>query len=669
MPPVRMLAGRTRLLTGWGAAIVLVALWWTMAVTAVAGKSTGFDEVGHLTAGYSYWLTGDFRLQPEGGNLSVRWATLPLLTGPWRFPSRDQDAWRQFDVYAMGYHFFYGVGNDVQAMLLRARAAMAVLGAALGLVVYGWSRRLFGSGGGIVSVALFAFCPTLLAIGPLVTSDTPVALFFAASAWAVWELLQAVSARTVVVASLALAGICLAKPSALLMGPIALLLIALRVADGRPLPLGGGREVRSRLGQLAVLAATMALVSAIVLLIVWAFYGFRYSLFATDDHTPLDWDGMLAGAGGAAPPLELARRLRVLPEAYLYGVAWVMRYAATRPAFLNGEHSWIGWSSFFPYSALVKTPLPLLVLVIAGAAGAVIGRPDPASPARRRIRANLYRTAPLWALLAVYWAAAISSNLNIGHRHLLPTYPAMLVLAGGLVVWLARSTATRIVVALVALAYALESGRTWPHYLAYFNQIAGGPRHAYRHMVDSSLDWGQDLPGLADWLRRNPPGATQVYLAYFGSGSPEYYGISSRRLPGYFDTWRRRDEWYALTGGIYAVSATMLQTVYTMVPGPWCVPYEELYQTGLTTLRAIADPSGDLAAREARMRTFLANEWILFDHLRFARLAAYLRRREPDDDIGHSILIYRLTEAQVREALYGPPAELLPDIQVLGAKR
>jgi hypothetical protein len=259
--------------------------------------------------------------------------------------------------------------------------------------------------------------------------------------------------------------------------------------------------------------------------------------------------------------------------------------------------------------------------------------------------------------------------LNIGHRHLLPTYPAMLVLAGGLVVWLERSTATRMVVALVALAYVLESGRTWPNYLAYFNQLAGGPRHAYRHMVDSSLDWGQDLTGLADWLRRNPPGATPVYLAYFGSGSPEYYGIKSRRLPGYFDTWRRRDEWYELRGGIYAVSATMLQTVYTMVPGPWCVPYEQLYQTGLTTLRAIADPSGDIAAREARMRTFLANEWILFDHLRFARLAAYLRGREPDDDVEHTILIYRLTEAQVRDALYGPPAELAPDIQVIGAKR
>src|SRR5438034_196674 len=63
----------SRLPTGWGAAVALVLLWWVMAVSSVGQKSTTFDELAHLTAGYSYWLTGDFRLQPENGNLSQRW--------------------------------------------------------------------------------------------------------------------------------------------------------------------------------------------------------------------------------------------------------------------------------------------------------------------------------------------------------------------------------------------------------------------------------------------------------------------------------------------------------------------------------------------------------------------------------------------------------------------
>jgi hypothetical protein len=665
-PRPASVSGSARGLSGWGAATVLVLAWWTMAVTAVARKSNVFDEISELTAGYSYWLTGDFRLVPEGGNLPQRWAALPLLAGPYRFPSLDQEAWRQMDPFATGYHFFYDVGNDLDAMLLTSRAAMAVLGGALGLVVYAWSRRLFGSGGGIVSVALYAFCPALLANGPLVTHDTTVALFLTATAWALWELFETLSPRSVITTALAAAGLSVAKPSGLLIGPIAVVLLAIRVADGRPLPvaLGRGRELRSRLAQLAALLAAATIVVAVVVVVIWAFYDFRYALFRTPDngHAPLDWDGLLGGAGRLGPVLAIGRRHHLLPEAYLYGVAYVMKNAATRPAFLNGAHSWIGFRSFFPYSVAVKTPICLGALVLAGVAGAVI---EPTA----RVRENLYRSAPLWVLLGVYWAAALSTHLNIGHRHMLPTYPAMLVLAGGLVVWLGRSGWTaRVLVVAAGLVYVVESLLTWPDYLAYFNQLAGGPRQAYRHLVDSSLDWGQDLPELARWLDRNASPGTPVYLAYFGTGKPEYYHVSARRLPGYFDTWRRRDEWYPLNGGIYAVSATMLESVYTMVPGPWAAPYERLYQQALATLRGIADPRGDPAERETRMGEFMANDFVIFDHLRFGRLTAYLRRREPDDDVGHSILIYRLTDADVREALYGPPAELAPDIQVVGAK-
>ena len=656
-----------RLLTGWGAALALVLVWWVMAVSGVGQKSTTFDEIAHLTAGHSYWLTGDFRLQPENGNLPQRWAALPLLLGPYRFPSLDQEAWRTFDVFAMGHHFFYDLGNDLDFMLLAGRATMAVLGGALGLLVYAWSRRLFGASGGIVSVALYAFCPALLANGPLITSDIAAALFFAAAAWAVWAVLHAVSPTSVLAAALAVAGLCLSKMSGVLIVPVALVLLGIRLADGRPLPvtLRRARQIRSRPGQLAVLAAAAALQATIVLLLVWAFYDFRYSLFGGHPagHAPLDWEGVLPAAGSLAPAIELARRHQLLPEAYLYGFTYMTKYAATRPAFLNGQHSWIGWPWFFPYCLAVKTPLCLLGLVLAGAVGAVLGCSAP-------VRENLYRTAPLWVLLGVYWASAVASHLNIGHRHLLPTYPAMLVLAGGLAVWLeAGGRAARTLIALASLAYVVESVLTWPNYLAYFNQLAGGPRHAYRHLVDSSLDWGQDLPGLARWLDRHAASGTPVYLSYFGTGDPDHYRMQARRLPGYFDTWRRRDEWYPLTGGIYAVSATMLQSVYTMAPGPWAAPYEQHYQAALAALRHIADPSGDQAERERLMREFMKDEFLAFDHLRFARLAAWLRRREPDDSVGYSILVYRLTDRDVRDALYGPPAELAPDIEVAGARR
>src|SRR5438445_601297 len=406
------------------------------------------------------WLTAAFRPPPENGTLPQRRAALPLLLGHYRFPALDQEAWRAADVFAMGYHFFYDSGNDLDALLLAGRATMAVLGIALGLLVYAWSRRLFGATGGIVSVALYAFCPTLLANGPLATSDFAAALFFTASAWAVWALLHAVSPGSVLAAALAVAGLCLSKMSGILVVPMALVLGGIRLADGRPLPvtLRRAREIRARAGQLAVLVAAAALLAAIVLLLVWAFYDFRYPAVLAPDQPPLDWKGVLPAAGSPAPLLELARRHHLLPEAYLYGFSYMRKYAATRAAFLNGRHSWVGWPSFFPYSLVVKTPLWLLGLVLAGAAGAILRRPGGAAREPARVRRNLYRTAPLWVLLGVYWASAIASHLNIGHRHLLPTYPAMLVLAGGLAVWLeAGGRTARLLIAATALAYAVES--------------------------------------------------------------------------------------------------------------------------------------------------------------------------------------------------------------------
>ena len=73
--------------------------------------------------------------------------------------------------------------------------------------------------------------------------------------------------------------------------------------------------------------------------------------------------------------------------------------------------------------------------------------------------------------------------------------------------------------------HALESVNIRPNYLAYFNQLAGGPSQGYKHLADSSLDWGQDLPALKKWLDGQglqQPGGSGVYLSYFGTARPEY---------------------------------------------------------------------------------------------------------------------------------------------------
>jgi hypothetical protein len=209
-----------------------------------------------------------------------------------------------------------------------------------------------------------------------------------------------------------------------------------------------------------------------------------------------------------------------------------------------------------------------------------------------------------------------------------------------------------------------EATRISPNFLAYFNAISGGPAEGYRHLVDSSLDWGQDLPGLKKWLDANnpsAPGQSPVFLSYFGNAPPEHYGIHPVYLPGFPDLIKSRVP-PPLTGGIYCISATLLVGVYAgEAPGHWTPAYERRYQDVRYNLSVFDSTAGDRTKRELLLRQTGKEFWWklfhLYEQLRFARLAAYLRERRPDDNVGYSILIYRLSDRDLAAALDGPSPE------------
>ena len=117
-----------RSVTGWPAAVVLLALFTLLATTSALRKSSTFDEVAHLTAGYTYWAFNDYRLNPENGNLPQRLVALPSVVGAYRFPSLDQPGWQGSAVYEMGHQFLFTQGNDVDAMVLQGRLVMILVG-------------------------------------------------------------------------------------------------------------------------------------------------------------------------------------------------------------------------------------------------------------------------------------------------------------------------------------------------------------------------------------------------------------------------------------------------------------------------------------------------------------------------------------------------------------
>ena len=498
---------RLGMLTGWPAAAGVLALFWIFMVASLRDKSLTFDEVVYAASGYAQWHYGDYRLQPENGQLAERVAGLPLALSLSPIPAPDPESWRNADQWQVGGQWLYRPGGDAEGVGFDGRMACGLFAVALGALVWAWSRRLFGPVGGMVSLLLYALNPTVLANGALMTSDMAASFLFAATTWAMWAVLQRLTAGRLLLSALLLGALFVTKASALLVLPIAAVLTVLRLVDGRPLPvsLGGHRrDVASRARQGLAIAGAGLFHLLVVVLVIWACYGFRYSAAPSDDPSGrfrLPWEYLLAKpdpvsalqelglsdaqaararsamvAHGAAESLwtnsaldavqvirrevltpeqgrqldailsrpspvfwvrvvESARAHHVLPEAWIYGFTDVYRRAQVRVAFLNGAFRLRGWASFFPYTFLVKTPPALFGVALLAVASAFAWRPSTGSSPRTGLWTRVYSTLPLWTLLAVYWAAAIESHFNIGHRHLLPAYAPMLVLCGAAGLW------------------------------------------------------------------------------------------------------------------------------------------------------------------------------------------------------------------------------------------
>jgi hypothetical protein len=522
---------RHRLAEG-AAALLILGVYVALAVHSLRQKSATFDEPPHLAAGYTYWRLGDFRLNLEHPPLVKRLAAAPLLLTDVTIET-DTRPWVRAKQWDFGRAFLYQ-WNDGDPLLHRGRLVVVALGVLLLLAVYGWSRRRTGAAAGLLSLVLCAFSPDVLAHGQLVTTDLGAALFVLATIAAFALVLERATPARVIGAGASLGALVATKFSGVAVLPILVAIAGIAAWDE---PAG----VRAR--RFRRLLAVIAAMSLLALAVIWAAYGFRASI-ADDAAVPsVDWDGVRPQSPVFARAADVVRASHVLPEAYVYGFLMFRHHAQERPAFLNGDLSRQGWPHYFLVTFLLKTPLPLLLLL------ALLAAP----PWRRP--ETWTHAALVWIPVAAYAAFALTSRLNIGHRHLLPLYPFLFVAAGALAVHPDRWR--RLAAGVAAAASVVVALRIHPDHLSYFNALAGGPSQGYRYLVDSNLDWGQDLKRLKAYLDAN--GIETVKLSYFGPADPEYYGIRCERLPGHPPP---KEVAGVAPGDVVAVSATHLQGVY-----------------------------------------------------------------------------------------------------------
>lgn len=642
--------------------MLLLGLHVALGNWAAARKSVTFDEVLHLASGYAYWEFGDFRVQPTNGNLPQRWATLPLWIADVPYPTRDQAEWHQptYLGLELGRQMLYQIGNDPDRLLAVSRFMISLFSAALGLLIYAWSRSLFGKLGGLCSLALFAVSPCFLAHGFLATSDAAAAACYLAATGSLWQALHKVSVGRWAAASVSVGLLAVAKMSAPLFAPMALLMVAVRVGYGRPWLVAIGRRrrlVTSRAAQTLLAAGLGLLLFAAAVVTIWAFHDFRYDAMvdavAGRDNFSESWASLLDGIGGTQPLFNWCRESRVLPEAYLYGLAHTIKHSQERSAFLLGDYSMTGWWYFFPYCFLAKSAtFELIAGLVAGAT--LIYAATKASPRMRK--RGLYYAVPLAALWCVYWGAAVTSNLNIGNRHLLPIYGPWYIGCGALA-WLtyARRTWLRSLCAVLLCAGFADAAFAYPHYLAYFNAWVGGPDRGYLQLIDSSLDWGQDLKELGRWSvdeRRAGRLRGRLFYDYFGLADAEYHPVLGEEFPFFYATELDPKRPVVIVPGTYAVSATFLVDKARRI-----IDFESDYQKLLRSIETLSrtHPWTSQLPPDAYPPE-VAEQWriYLYELLDYQTYRLYyhlLHERTPKTTVGHSILIFEVSQEELDRCL------------------
>jgi hypothetical protein len=490
-------------------AVALLGVFALQALWAARRDSVTIDEFAHLPVGLYALDTGDFGLDPINPPHTRMLAALPLLVNPPAFdPQPGMNHW------SLGYLFMQRNADAYQSLFVRGRAVIVLLALALGGLLYRWASELYGRAAGVAAVALFAFSPDLLAHGHLVTLDLAGALGFTLTAYATWRMLERATVTGAMWVGIAFGVASLLKLSGFVLGGSVAAVLFAHVATRRRVT----RDVT-----LAGWALRVAWIGIVGVAVINVGYGFDGTM------APLA-SAKLASGGVLAEWAARHSWLRLpLPVAFVEGIDMVLNVGKEREPsyFLLGELSSEGWWYYHLAAFAAKTPLPALLAygfaLVAWACGKSRG---------------VREYALVLPVIVIFASNAAFNSLQIGVRHVLPAHPLLIVLASPWIAdamvsaWQAPGSVARRVaagiVAVAALWYVAGTLRVAPRYLQYFNEAAGGAEGGHRMLVDSNIDWGQDLIRLREYMDREA--LDFVYLAYFGRVDPAVYGIRYRPL-------------------------------------------------------------------------------------------------------------------------------------------
>ncbi len=548
-------------------AVLLLLFMIVVAILSMRDESAIMDEVAHTPAGYSYLTQRDMRLNPEHPPLLKDLSAVPLLfIKDINFP--DQlDSWQnkvngQWD---FGFNFLYNSDNDADKIIFWSRIPMLLILLVLGFYIFRWTKELFGSKTGLFALFLFSFSPTFIAHGRYVTTDVGAAVAFFIALYYFVKYLKNSSNKNLVLAGIAFGIAQLIKFSLFLLVPTFGLLLLIWIIVAR-------KRFWKHIWK-------FILILIIGYLIIYPVYLFHVAEYPAERQiSDTDYHASHFPFKGIRKPLVWMAKTPILrPYAqYFLGLFMVFQRATGgNTTFFLGDVTNKGWSHYFPIVYLIKTPLALHIFTLIALLFIAWQIPKRFwikifEKMRKCIRKNFAELAML-TFIIIYWAFSIKSNLNIGVRHVLPTFPFIYILISGQIKRIADYIKDKktfaiwcLMLGVLIFGYAFSSLSIFPYYLTYFNELAGGSENGYKYVTDSNLDWGQDLKRLAKWV--DEQGIEKIKVDYFGGGTVEYY------LGDKFEGWWADRNPEEAKNSWLAISATFLQQNRATPTKGWSQP-------------------------------------------------------------------------------------------------
>lgn len=567
-------------------AVIALILFGTVSVILASTDSLTFDERAHIPAAYSYVKYGDIRLNPEHPPILKDLAGLPLLLLQPQFPLASYE-WQKGlnEQWAVGSMFLHCnhpemACNDAATLTFWSRLPLVFVSLLLATFLFWWGRKLGGSLAGLTALILMVADPNILAHNHLVTTDVGIAAFLLFSFYFFLQFLKNPSWKNTLLAGTFFALVQLVKFSAVLLFPLFLITLFLYVLL---LPLPSGKNRFMVLCSYLSKSFVFIFLYAALVYLVYFFHtlstpveqlvGIAHMMFPEHALGPL-----------ARSIIEYTSSIELLKPyaAYLLGILMVFgRVAGGNTYYFLGDVQSDAQMSYFPIVFLSKETLPFLILLAITLGYSVVRfirntfRPDQTQSISLRNRFVRHIDAILmFSFVLLYTLLSIFGNLNIGFRHLFPILPFLYL-------WIAKTVFTILkdprlsagfknifgfVVAALMMIQILIPFFSYPNYLSYYNELAGGTAKGYEVATDSNYDWGQDLGRLRNFVAYHNvcvdsthmtttlncnaylpelPRIEKIRVDYFGGESPSY--VLKDVHEGWWSERPRESGWYAIS--------------------------------------------------------------------------------------------------------------------------